>query len=137
MMGPAVREQLADLLRDALPDDVDAEVLPYGVVGQFDPPCIVFGQPDVEFNDEAPCIDKSTVGVAVVVRWEPDGSAATQIALEELWPRVAGALRHLTRTNPTLDGMVAESRLVSASYGEFAITGTEYPAQLLTLEIYN
>lgn len=134
MMSPAVRVALADAVRWQLPAGV-ATVLPYGVVGPFQPPCVVLGQPDVEFGDWL-CTDKVTVGLAVVVRDHPEGPAATQQSLETLWPQVAAAVKAALHSDQTLGGLVTTAQLVRADFGDFMVQGTPYPAQNLTIEIY-
>lgn len=133
-MTPEVRLALAAALVAQLPDGL-ATVLPYGVVGPFQPPCLVIGQPDVEFGDWS-CTDRVTVGLAVVVRDHPEGPAATQRSLETLWPQVAAALKAAFHADETLGGLVTTAQLVRADFGDFVVQGSPYPAQNLTIEIY-
>jgi len=133
-VSTTVREALASALAGELPAGV-ASVLPYGVVGPFQPPVVVLGQPDVEFGAWG-CEDKHTYGAAVVVRDHPDGPAATQQQLEGLWPQVAAAFRAAFRADQTLGGVVTDAQLTSATFGDFMVQGTPYPAQQLTIEIY-
>lgn len=133
-MTPEVRAALAAAIAGQLPAGL-ATVLPYGVVGPFQPPCVVIGQPDVEFGEWS-CTDKATVGLAVVVRDHPEGPAATQQSLETLWPRVAAAVKAVFHADQTLGGLVTTAQLVRADFGDFMVQGTPYPAQNLTVEIY-
>ena len=133
-MRPELREALAAALRTAVPYG-RAEVLPYGVVGPFQPPVVVIGQPDVEFTEWG-CTDKVTIGLAVVVRDHPEGAAATQQELETLWPQIADAVKSVFHADETLGGLVTTARLVRADFGDFMVHGTPYPCQNLTCEIY-
>lgn len=110
-------------------------VLPFGVTGQFQPPALVLGQPDVEFGSWG-CVHKVTIGLAVVVRHHPEGPEATIRDLDRVWPQVATQILDLIRTDPTLGGFVTNTELTTAVYGDFIVAGTAYPAQNLTLETY-
>ena len=134
MITAQVRQALADGLADELAG-VAVAVLPYGVTGPFQPPCVVLGQPDTEFGDFL-CVDKNTLGLAVVVRDHPQGPAATQQELEGLWPQVAAAVKRLLQADNTLGGLVVDARLMSAEFGDLVVQGQPFPAQQLTLEIY-
>ena len=71
MIPAGARSYIADqVLVDGL------TVMPFGVTGPFQPPALVFGQPDVEFGDWG-CAHKITIGLAVVVRHHPEGPEAT------------------------------------------------------------
>lgn len=130
----AVRERLAQLLGEQLSEPIPA-VLPYGVTGPFQPPAVVIGMPDVEFGEWG-CTDKSVLGMAVVVRDHPDGPVETQRELDELWPRVAQALKAIFQGDPTLGGLVTHAELRTAEYGSLLVQGRTFPAQQLTTHIY-
>ena len=134
MITPEIREQLAALLVVEL--GPGTPVLPYGVFGPFDPPAVVIGEPDTDF-DAWSCTDTATLGLAVVVRHEPAGARDTARALGELWPTVAAAVRRLITADDTLGGLVTSTVLKSATFGDFVVAGQPYPAQLLTLEIHS
>ena len=134
-MTPAVRQALAAAIAAQLPTPAPASMLPYGVVGPFQPPVMVLGQPDVEFGAWG-CTDKVTIGLAVVVRDSPEGAAATQQQLEGLWPVVAAAVKAAFAADETLGGLVAEAHLVGATFGDFMVQGTPLPAHNLTIEIH-
>lgn len=133
MITAAAREYLADQLRPVL--GADAVILPYGVAGPFQPPAVVFGQPDVEF-DEWGASHKVLFGMAVVVRQHPEGPSATQRELEGLWPRVARALLDITREDRTLGGHVDHAAVKQSQFGDLLVQGTPFPAQNIILEIF-
>ena len=128
-----IASELTSRLGVLLADPPD--VLPRGVDGPFDPPVVVLGQPDVEFDVE-PCLDKWTLSVAVVVRVDPSGMTATQTQLEELWPAVATAVREMCSDDQSLGGLVASARALSADFGDFKVGSQTFPAQAIQLEIY-
>lgn len=137
MITAAARLALADQLESELAGQgVDVPVLPYGVLGAWQPPAVVLGMPDVTFDAWA-CVDQVVLGVAVVVRHEPEGPAATAQRLEELWPAAAAALRAVIATDATLGGAVVETVLKEAAFGDFIVAGQSFPAYLLTLEIHS
>ena len=93
-------------------------VHPFGVTGPLTLPAAVLGQPDVDYQ-VITCVDRWTVGLAVVARIDPQGPEATQRELEALWQQVAAAVRDLERTDPTLGGQVNDFHLTSAMFGAF------------------
>ncbi|MDO5534371.1 MAG: hypothetical protein Q4F65_06950 [Propionibacteriaceae bacterium] len=133
MMTPALRDHLAQELRVRVGHLV--EVLPHGVDGSFAPPVLVIGQPDVEFRAWG-CEDLVTIGLAVVVRHHPDGPAATQRALEELWPQVAAQVKSLCHEDPSLGGLVTLAELKTAEFGDFTVQGQSFPAQQIALNVF-
>lgn len=131
----AVRAWLTDTLTSGLPDAVT--VLPRGVDGPFTPPAVLLGQPDVDFDagQLVARTDRVLWPVAVVVRQAPDGPAATQAELEDLWPVVAGVLRNALDADPDMGGLCSAAWVASSSFGSLQVQGAAFPAQEITVEI--
>ena len=128
----AVRQALAELLQDALPDEV--QVYPRGVDGVFVSPAVVLGQPSVEFEVQ-PCVDRWTLPVAVAVERSGGDEEATQRLLEDTWPLAASAVAAWVDEGAWPAG-VQHAAMTRADFGSLSVQGQGYPAQEITIEIY-
>lgn len=98
----------------------------------------MLGQPDVEFDAGQLVRGTSRVlfPVAVVVRLSPDGPAAAQAELEEMWPVVASVLKSALDADPRMGRLCAAAWVSSSGFGSLAVQGAAFPAQEITVEIH-
>lgn len=110
-------------------------VHPRGIDGAFQPPVVVLGQPDVEF-DVQPChIHRYGMPVAVAVGRPGFDEIATQAELEGRWLEVAVALQELVDEG-VLDALgVVDATVTRSDSGSFTVQGQSYPAYSITIEI--
>lgn len=130
---PAVRAGLAELLDAQFPE---VKVQRAGVNASAVFPTIILGQPSWSPSSAGSFrFDRLTFAIACVV--SRAGSDATTIDnLEELWPAVAGWLDEQTKTNQELGGLCRQSELTRAEFSRFPLQGTDYPAQILYLDLF-
>ena len=129
----AARAGLADIVQTALPD-LSVQRAGFDAVASF--PTIVVGMPTWAPDDKLPYqFQRHTWPIAVVVgRGSQDSATIDQ--LDSLWPDVLGVLRTASEQDGTLGGICAESLVLRADFGQFAIQGTSYPAQLVQIDLY-
>ena len=130
----AARDRLAEIIRTNVPDTVSVQRPGFDAVATF--PAVIIGMPTWEPDDRLPYgMERHRWPVAVVVA--RDGQDSTTIdQLEELWPAVVDLLRTAAHTDQTLGGVCAEAVVIRADFGQFAVQGSSYPAQLISIDLY-
>lgn len=135
MINPnTARGRLAELIKADAPPEVAVQAAGFDAVASF--PSVVIGMPNWQPDDNLPYgIQRQTWPVAVVVsRGSQDSATIGQ--LDELWPAVLELLRTASEADGTLGGICAQSIVTRADFGQFAIQGTSYPAQLIQIDLY-
>lgn len=130
---PQVREQLATVLGGLVPPDVPVIRSAFDSVPRF--PAVVLGMPwwD-EGRDTTFCLPVLTWPIACVVARSGSNDTATVDQLDGLWP---GLVEQLRRLGPAvLAGLAAQVIVGPARFGQFSVQGSDYPAQLLSIEIF-
>ena len=129
----AARDGLAQLLTQGLPG-VTVQRGGIDAVATF--PGVIVGQPAWTKVDNLPYrLDRSTWPIAVVVARNSQDSVVID-ELEQLWPAALDLLRTTSEQDQTLGGICDEAIVTRADFGQFAIQGTNYPAQLIFIELY-
>lgn len=129
----AARSGLAQMITAAALPEITVQRAGIDAVAVF--PSVVIGQPRWRTVDQRPYrFDLTTFPIAVVVARSSDDSQVID-QLEDLWPRVVEIFRTGIESDPTLGGICGSAEITEASFGRFAIQGTDYPAQLIFIEL--
>lgn len=130
----AGRAKLAEICTEAVAGvDVDGQaVTVYESAIDAAPtfPLIAIGLPRWTPNI-GPCMDRSQIPIAVVVK-QPGGDAShQQDELERIWQLVAGRLTAEFDADQLLGGLCRYSEIERAQPMPFRIQGHDYPAQVI------
>lgn len=126
----ATRAVLADVLADVTQL---RHVYPRAVTGTLVLPCAVIGVPDIEWHT-GPCMDTTTLPIAVLVGRDGTDDAATQAELEELMLAVAARLT--VATDDELLQVCSVAKLTRADFEPVTGQGSAYPAYTFELELH-
>lgn len=127
--------------RDALAEVVQRELLglpvtvyPRGTSSVIRLPAVAIGMPTWE-ADVQPCMDRATYPITVAV--DRNGSDTSVVTvLEDLWPRVAAALRDAMAADQTLFGTCKAANVTRAEPTALTVQDRELPAVTVTAELY-
>lgn len=121
----AARAKLAEIVAV---DDV--QVYESAIDAQPTFPLVAIGLPRWTPN-VGPCMDRSQIPIAVVVK-QPGGDAShQQDELERIWQLVVGQLTAAFDADQNLGGLCHWSEIERSQPGQFRIQGHDYPAQLI------
>lgn len=132
---PAARAGLASILTDVAPEGSTVEPAGSDALAVF--PSVFVGMP--AWNADGPTygISTWTFPVAVVVdRAGTAGDSASIDLLDQTWPVVLAGLRSKSEADPGLGGICAQSVITRATFGLYRVQGTDYPAQLIFIDLY-
>lgn len=128
----AQRQAIEDLLGDLTPPLPIYTAAPTGTLPkQF----LVVGMPAWVPPSQALCMHQVTWQVMVAVRRDGTNDQATAQSLEDLWPQLLRVLIVAVETDPSLGGVCATSAVTRAEFAPVTISGQEFPAQVITLEM--
>lgn len=131
----AQRDQLAKIITAGVPDTITVHRSAFDGTATF--PLVVVGMPSWEDDTAANyCHPHIMWPVAVAVSRPGSEDAKTVDQLDQLWPAVHDVLREASATDPTLAGICRQSVIGRAQFGQFAVQGQSYPAQLITVDLY-
>lgn len=128
----AARAKLAEICRAAVGDA--AQVYESAIDAVAAPPLIAIGLPRFTPN-VGPCMDRSQIPVAVVVKTPGGDASYQQDELERLWQLVTAGLTAAFEADQNLGGLCHWSEIDRAQPGPFRIQGQEYPAQVIFINI--
>lgn len=132
---PTVRNGLQAIITAVVPADVIVYRSAFDGSPTF--PSVVVGMPSWEDDTTANyCHPHMLWPIAVVVNRPGSNDAGTVDQLDRLWPVVFNQLRDLSAQDPSLQGICRQSVIGRAQFGQFAVQGQSYPAQLLTADLY-
>lgn len=130
----AVRDQLVKIIETVVPT---VTVYRSAFDGAAVFPSVIVGMPSWEDDTTANyCAPHTLWPVAVVVARPGTNDQGTVDQLDALWPAVFHGLRDASHTDSTLSGICLQSVVNRAQFGQFAIQGQTYPAQLITVDLY-
>lgn len=131
----AVRDQLVKIIAADLPESISVHRSAFDGIPAL--PTVIIGMPSWEDDTTANyCAPHTMWPIAVVVARPGSDDAGTVEQLDTLWPVVFEAIRDASRADPTLAGVCRQSVTNRAQFGQFAIQGQTYPAQLITVDLY-
>ena len=124
----AARAKLAEICTEAVAGE--AEVYPSAIDALPTFPLVAIGLPRWTPN-VGPCMDRSQIPIAVVVK-QPGGDAShQQDELERIWQLVVAALTEAFDADQNLGGLCHWSEIERSQPGPFRLQGKEYPAQTI------
>ena len=135
-MISAIQPQLRAQLAAALGDLDDITVYPHAPVGVLQLPAVVLGMPRWT-PDAQHGMDRWEWPVVVVVAMAGANPEQSVTELDAAWPVVVNAINDLIWADQTLGGIVSDARITGAQFGPVSIAGKDYPAQSITLTLYN
>ena len=104
--------------------------------GVLHPPMVLLGMPTWQAVS-SDRLDTMSMPVVVVVAARSASPEAAVDELDALWPSVADRLRNAARSDQTLGGAVSDTVVESSMFSPITIAGHEYPAQTITVKLYN
>ena len=108
------------------------ETAPHGVLP---PRFLLLSMPEWAPATAAVSWDQVTWSILVCVARSGTNDTLTAHELEGLWPRVLRHLDDAIITDPTLGGVCYHSTILRAEFDIATIQGTDFPAQIITLEM--
>lgn len=132
---PGARQALADILTDVVPDGCAVETEAPDGVTSF--PLALVGMPS--WNADGPSYSFSTwtFPVAVIVNRSSGGGSRQSIEqLDQTWPVVLAGLRARSEDDASLGGVCAQSVVTRSQFGLYSIGGTDYPSQMIFIDLY-
>ena len=123
-------------LKEALDQVEDLAVYPHAPTGALQLPAVVLGMPRWA-ADAVQGMDRWEWPLVVIVASSGTSPEAPVIELDACWPLVVNKLNELIWADQTLGGIVSDARVTGAHFGPVSIAGKDYPAQTITLTLYD